>query len=334
VIDEELLSALAAIRSDGNVLPPPTMTVQKRRIRGHDLAVVEVLPADAPPVRYKGQVWIRVGPRRAIATAEEERRLTEQRRSRDLPFDLRPIPSASIEDLDVELFRSTYLPAAVHPDVLAENQRSTIEQLRALRFVSPNGEPTVTGLLVLAPDPTQFLPGAYVQFIRFDGVTLSDPVKDEKTLRAPLLQLLREVEETLQLNVTVSVDLAAAAGAVERRVPDYPLVALQQLTRNAVMHRNYEGTHAPVRINWFSDRVEILSPGGPFGQVDIEHFGTPGLTDYRNPTLAEAMRVLGYVQRFGIGIQVARDALAKNGNPELELVVNERNVLAIVRRRP
>ncbi len=118
------------------------------------------------------------------------------------------------------------------------------------------------------------------------------------------------------------------------RRPDYPVVALQQLARNAVMHRTYEGTYAPVRITWFSDRVEIQNPGGPFGQVNRQNFGQPGVTDYRNPYLAEAMKNLGYVQRFGVGIPLARKELQKNGNPPPEFIVEDAHVLVIVRRRP
>ncbi len=66
---------------------------------------------------------------------------------------------------------------------------------------------------------------------------------------------------------------------VEIRHPDYPIVALQQLARNAVLHRTYEGTNAPARIHWFSNRIEILSPGGPYGQVNRNNFGDPGVTD-------------------------------------------------------
>jgi ATP-dependent DNA helicase RecG len=123
------------------------------------------------------------------------------------------------------------------------------------------------------------------------------------------------------------------AQPVEAHKPDYPIVALQQLARNAVLHRNYEGTNAPARIYWFSDRVEILSPGGPFGQVTPTNFGNPGMTDYRNPHLAEVMKNLGYVQRFGIGIQVARRELERNGNPPLDFIVEDTHVLAIVRKQ-
>jgi len=109
-----------------------------------------------------------------------------------------------------------------------------------------------------------------------------------------------------------------------------PLPALQQLARNAILHRDYESTHAPVRINWFENRIEIHSPGGAFGQVTPENFGTPGLTDYRNPHLAEAMRVLGYVQRFGVGLEIARRELSKNGNPGAEFAVQLGHVVCTI----
>jgi ATP-dependent DNA helicase RecG len=98
------------------------------------------------------------------------------------------------------------------------------------------------------------------------------------------------------------------------------------------MHRAYENTHAPVRISWFRDRIEIQSPGGAFGQVNSNNFGT-GVTDYRNPHLAEAMKNLGYVQRFGIGIATAQKQLEKNGNPPAEFIVDDSYVLVIIRGR-
>jgi ATP-dependent DNA helicase RecG len=72
-VTDDLLQNLAALRSDGNIQPLPAITVSRHSLPGGDLAVVEVLPSDLPPVRYKGKVWIRVGPRRATASEQEER---------------------------------------------------------------------------------------------------------------------------------------------------------------------------------------------------------------------------------------------------------------------
>ena len=96
----------------------------------------------------------------------------------------------------------------------------------------------------------------------------------------------------------------------------YPVGALQQLTTNAIMHRTYEATNAPVRVTWFNDRIEIINPGGPFGTVTSENFGNPSVTDYRNPNLDEAMKVLGLVQKFGIGILIVRNLLSQAGYTE------------------
>ncbi len=333
-ITDELLRTLSDIRSDGNIMPFPTMTVQKKNLGGCDLAVVTVAPSDAPPVRYKGRVWIRVGPRKAIATAEEERRLSEKRRTKDQPFDIQPLSSADMEALDAGLFQSVYLPSTLSKEMLEANERSIEQQLTSLRFATtgPRPVPTVLGILFVGKDPGKFLPGAYAQFLRVDGIELTDPIKDQKEIGGALPGQLRILDEVLQINIATVTDLNTMP--IEMRCPDYPIMALLQLVRNAVMHRTYEGTNTPIRIYWFSDRIEILSPGGAFGQVNRGNFGDPGITDYRNPHLAEAMKNLGYVQRFGIGIQLARKALENNGNPPPEFKVEDTFVLAIIRRRP
>jgi hypothetical protein len=74
-VDDELLKALAHMRDDGKIQPLPSVTVQRRTLGDCAVALVIVQPSDNPPVRVDGRTWIRVGPRRAQATAEEERRL-------------------------------------------------------------------------------------------------------------------------------------------------------------------------------------------------------------------------------------------------------------------
>lgn len=330
-VTDELLRKLADIRSSGNIVPIPQMTVQRRILDGCEMAVILVQPADSPPVRYKGRVCIRVGPRRAVADAQEERMLAERRRARDLPWDLRPLPSARLADLDLDLFVRAYLPSAVDPSILVENNRTIEEQLASLRFVesASNPVPTALGLLVCGKDPRRFVPGAYIQFLRIGGTDLTDPIKDQKEIGGALPEMLRRLDELFEVHIQVASDFTS--GPVEIKKPDYPLAALQQIARNAVMHRDYETSHAPVRITWFEDRIEILNPGGPFGLVNRANFGQPGVTDYRNPHLAEALKNLGYVQRFGVGIALARQELRRNGNPDLEFQVEDRYILATLR---
>jgi ATP-dependent DNA helicase RecG len=332
-ITDELLRTLSDIRTDGQILPPPSISVEKRFLKGAEMAVVTVQPSDAPPVRYKGRIWVRVGPRRAYATSQDERILNEKRRFRDLPFDVQPLPSCRLSSLSRTLFEQEYLPNAFAPDVLAANERSFEQRLAACRMIASveDPTPTVLGLLVLGITPRDWMPGAYIQFLRLAGKQLSDPIVDEALMDGPLVQVLRRIDEKVDSHNRSGVDILSSDREV-RQTP-YPRVALQQLIRNAIMHRTYENSNAPIRVNWFEDRIEILNPGGPFGAVTQENFGRPGITDYRNPNIADAMKVLGFVQRFGVGIQTARSELNRNGNPDVEFRPEPTMVLATVRRR-
>lgn len=329
-ITDKVLTQLSHMRDDGQILPFPTMTVQKKVVNGCEVAVVVVSPSLNPPVRYNGRVWVRVGPRRAQATPEEERRLTEKRRAGDLPFDQHPVFQAAIDELDFDLFRRIYLPAAVAPEVLIENRRSLEQQLASLRFLTPDGMPNVAAILVFGKDPRRWIPGAYIQFLRIDGEGITDPIRHQKEISGVLNDQLRQLDEILDANISIPTD--PRAGVTEIKRPDYPIVALRQLCRNAVLHRTYESTNAPVRVYWYADRIEIYSPGGLYGSVNRENFGQ-GATDYRNPLLAEAMKVLGFVQRFGIGIPLARQELDKNGNPPPDFGFEGSGVQVTVRRR-
>jgi len=331
-VDDELILALGHIASDGNILPFPSMSVEKRCLHGKCLAVITVMPADAPPVKYKGRIWIRTGSRCGIANAQDERILNERRRHRDLPFDLQPVSFAGLNDLNRGAFESEYLPGAFSADVLEANQRSYEDRLSACRMIQSaiSPVPTVLGALVIGHQPRDLIPCSYVQFLRLDGEQLDAPIMDEAVLDGRLSEILLRLDEKFKAHISTRVDLVS--GDVERRMADYPLAALQQLVRNAIMHRTYESTHAPVRVHWFNDRIEILNPGGAYGLVNRDNFGKPGITDYRNPHLAEALKVLGFVQRFGVGIATARRLLAENGNPPPEFEVNDTHVLVTVRR--
>ena len=147
------------------------MSVRNLTLAGNDVVVVTVQPPDAPPVRARGRIWIRVGPRRAIADAQGERILNERRRHRDAPFDAQPVPNATLSDLDLRRFEDEYLPRAFDRRLLAANYRTTEERLATAKVITSVHEPTPTvlGLLVLSIRPQDFIPGAYGQFLRIVG---------------------------------------------------------------------------------------------------------------------------------------------------------------------
>jgi len=314
---DEALLLIAQIRDEGRILERPSLTVDRAVYGGAPVIRVHVNASGTPPVRLDGVAWVRPGPLTRRASADDERVLIERRRSAEVPFDARPLPGTGVADLDIEVLRSTYIASAVDPEVVEENDRPPAQQLRSLRLLHPNGFATPVGIVLGGFDPTSVLPGAYLQFVRYAGVDVDAPIRDEDEIRDNLITATRTLTSLLQGNVTREVKEVDAL--TERTQDDYPLPALREAIFNAVMHRTYEGSHAPVRILWFDDRIEVTNPGGPFGAVNSENFDR--VNDYRNPSLAAAMKTLGYVNRFGRGIERMRLQMQRNGNPPPEFEV-------------
>ena len=145
---DELLQKFAALRSDGNILPIPSIAVDSFSFPDGDVIVVEVQPSDQPPVRYRGRTWIRIGPRRDIASPAEETMLAERKARNFTTFDARPCFGASLDDIDLDLFQHDYLPKAVDAEVLAADDRPIERKLESLRFFnSVYGLPTNAAVL-------------------------------------------------------------------------------------------------------------------------------------------------------------------------------------------
>lgn len=327
-ITDRLLTQISGMRVDGKLTPFPVISVEQVSIDECDVICVSVTPTDNPPIKVENVVYVRVGPTTRRATSQEEQTLVEKRRWGNLPFDAHGVAGAALQDLDLRRFELELLPALISPDAIAENGRTIDQRLRALRLMRPEGTPTVSALLLFGKNPSEFFAGAYVQIMRVAGAELTSEIVDQREFFGTLPDQLRQLDDYIQINTRQSLDMSAPT---HRTASDYPIDALRQLVRNALIHRAYEGTNSPVRITWYSDRVEISSPGGPFGQVTAENFGDPGVTDYRNPTLAALLKDLGFVERFGLGIALAKRALEANGNPPPKFTVSGTHIHVVVR---
>lgn len=322
---DEQLKQLGELRSHGNILPQPVIEFECFHLDGGDVIVLETKPHPLPPVAYKGRVYIRLGPRKAIASREEEALLSEKRVSSARSFDALPCIGSSLNDLALDLFTLNYRHRAIAAEVIAENERSIEHQLASLRFFDlRRGEPTNAAILLFGKNPTYFLPGAYVQFLRIRG----NDVVEEKSLSGDLIGLLHLLDALIDSHIQLRPEFATTLR--EMTLGDYPKLAIRELAINAILHRNYE-SNAPVRFYWYDDRIEIDNPGGLYGQA--AQGGFPERTDYRNPTLAEALKNLGYANRFGRGVIRAQEALAVNGNPPAEFDTGHAHFKVTVRAR-
>lgn len=316
-ITEQNLQTLLSFRTDGRIVPPPSMVVAKFEYPDGELAVVEVQPHFLPPVRFNGRVCIRAGVRKGYANEADERILTEKRTAFARSFDVLPCKGSTLDDISIELFKLRYLPSAIAADVLAENGRDLKAQLASLKFYDLKEDcPTYAGILMFGTNPRYFVPGAYVQYVKFEG---DDEVSDfayEHRFDGDLTTQLGQMEAFIKANI-VKMVLPELGGDY---TANYPLSAVKELLFNAVIHKDYQ-SNGPIRFYEFSDRIEISNAGGLYGKARPENF--PNENDYRNPVLAEAVKNLGYVNQFNVGVKRAKAALQKNGNPEPVFITDQ-----------
>ena len=318
-VDDALLKKIAGIRSDGNILPLPTMSVERFSYPEGDLLVAEVRPSDLPPVRYRGRVFIRIGPRRDIATEAEERILAERRCSFMATFDATPCFSAKLEDLDVDYIKSNYLPMAFDEETLANDKRDIKEQLASIHLYDwDNDCPTYAGIILFGNNPKYFLLGDYVQFVRFAGQDKGGDILNERQFAGPLYKMLPTLESFVRDGIITQRPVPETLFR-ERTVWNYPEGAIRELLMNACMHRDYQA-NMPIRLYQFDDYIEVMNAGGLYGEARPENF--PSVNDYRNPLVAEAMRMMKYVNKFNRGVTRVQEMLKDNGNPPAEFDVN------------
>lgn len=311
-IGDEELKKIGGVKSNGNVLPQPSIVVSEVfHINGGDVVAIEVKPSLYPPVRYDGRCWIRIGPRKSIANVAEEGILIERRASYAKTYDLVPALGATIEDISEEYFSLSYLPLAIDDETLRINGRSIKFKMAALRFWDiKNDCPTNAGILMFGLNPLFFLPGAYIQYIKFQGELVTEGVEFEKQFSGALISELKNIDDFIKNNI-IKERAVRQESFQETTVKNYSYWALRELVMNAIMHRSYE-SNSPIYIYEFASRIEIVNPGGLYGDVTPKNF--PNASDYRNVVIAESMKRLGYVNRFNYGVQNATNELEKNGN--------------------
>ncbi|MCU0694330.1 MAG: putative DNA binding domain-containing protein [Polyangiaceae bacterium] len=314
------------------LLPTPSCDVMVKRVSGKALLVVRVEPYRVPPVvQVNGVAWIRSGSTTRRATEADLARLRKRRPDHMLPFDTRVMSGATLDDLDATQLRLDYEAAREMDsdrDTFPELER-WLTQLELGRPVEGRWAPNTAAILVHGRSPQTFLPGAVIEFARYGGIDVSAPVAFRKTIMGTLPDQLQSAWALLS---AIIADVPAdVAGIREGFVPEYPLEALKELVRNLVQHRQLEATHAPRRIEWYDDRIELSNTGGPFGRASEGEFGTHA--DYRNPSVTRLLVRLGYVQKLGRGVRLARLALQRNGNPPFE-AETDGFTRVVVRRRP
>lgn len=252
---------LAGIRSEGNILPQPVMQVYKVTLPEGDIAVIEVQPSKLPPVRFRGRIWIRVGARKAIANEEEERILIERREFNTPNFESEPCLSATLDDLDLDIFHGTLLPAMVDEKEIKKDKRPIEVQLASLGlFYIPYNCPTNAGILLIGKNPTRFIPSASIQYVQFEGLTKGTKVLNEHLFKGNLLTELKNLDNFSEYTLRRKRPQLVTA-LRDKTFIGYPYKATRELLMNICQHRAYNGSNSPAHVYEYADRLEFDNTG-------------------------------------------------------------------------
>lgn len=297
---------------------------------------VVTLPTDGPDKPYKakrGSAWVtqmRVGTTTRDATDEEELRLYQQ--SGRLHYDIKPVPGASIHDLDRRRLLSYFrdIRQQEHPE---ENDEAAWQRLliNTDLMVEDRGRavPTAGALLLFGPRPNRFLPQAGITAVAYPGTEKDYAAKARALLRGPITELRSAAGATVEIGVIEqaldfvrrNTDIEAWIDTGGRRQErwDYPLEAVREAVVNAIAHRDYTITVTDIELSIYSDRLEVISPGRLPNTVTVEKMRA-GYRASRNELIKEVLRDYRYIEATGLGVprKIIRGMKEHNGTePDL-----------------
>lgn len=219
-------------------------------------------------------------------------------------FETQLPPDATLDDLDADQIES-YISRLNLPG--NESQTEILLLRGCLGRVGEELRPTYAALLLFGRHPQRWLPSASILAARFSGVAFGDQfVKQE--ISGSLPEQLRRAEIFTRDNLRRVVRLV---GLSHEEVLEYPFEAVRELLVNAVAHRDYNQQGDTIHLNLFADRLEVSSPGGLPGPVNLENLLKARFS--RNPVIVQVLSDLGFVERLGYGLDRVVTLMQQNG---------------------
>ena len=142
-----------------------------------------------------------------------------------------------------------------------------------------------------------------------DKTSIFDDAVDDKEFEGNLIYLLQNSVDFIRTNSKVRF----AKAATERiDKPDYAERAITEALVNALIHRDYLVMGSEVHVDMFDDRLEITSPGGMFGGINVQDQDINKIkSERRNPIIADLFHRMRYMERRGSGLRKIVNETAK-----------------------
>lgn len=230
-------------------------------------------------------------------------------------FDETPVEGTTLDDLELQE-AETHLDQALRANRYPGEARTPLDMLIEQHAVVPHGDtyiPTVAGMLIFGRYPQRHLPHATVSLAHYHGnIIHSGQVRHFQEYGGTIPQQFMRVAGYLSSSMNTGYKLVA--GQLQRiEIPQYPALALRELTVNALVHRDYQINDTATRISMFQNRIDWISPGELVEGVTIETILHQQKA--RNPTLLRLLFQRSFVERIGQGLDTVFDECERVGLP-------------------
>lgn len=320
----DLQSLQKKVTEQCNQMEPPVRAVfTVAEIDGKPICSAEIPAIDLSerPCYYKGAgrvkgSYIRVGDADLPMTDYELYSYEAFRKH--LYDDERSIERASLNVLNQDVLQRYVLEKRI--DRPGFGKLPEAEQYELLN-ITRNGIPTLAAVLNFAIYPQGYLPQLGITAIVVPGTEIGSLAEDSarfldnKRIEGTIAEMVEEALAFCKRNMKTRTVISPDTGLRTDRT-EYPINALREIILNALIHRDYslytEGT--PIQLDFFSDRVEVHSPGCLYGRATIEQLGHSH-PDLRNPALAVMAETLTDSENRYSGIPTIRREMEAFGLP-------------------
>ncbi|MDY6875261.1 MAG: ATP-binding protein [Chloroflexota bacterium] len=258
-----------------------------------------------------GRVLVRAGAENRPLSGDQIRQLAATKSTAD--FEMEPAPGARREDFDDDVVAEFVTKWQEHQR--REWTRPVDDLLLEVGAVDGSGRPTIAGVLLFAGNPQAFLPQSGLTFVKFGGKlprgeTGRPGYGRREEIGGPLARIVQRTWEVVGEEMRTG---AVVTGLERQERTEYPVSAVREALVNAVAHRDYRLGGRRIEVRMFTDRMEIISPGGLPGFITVdniveEHFS-------RNPRIVSGLYQWGYIEELGLGVDLMIDEMVRGGHP-------------------
>ena len=234
-------------------------------------------------------------------------------------FDASPCLNASLNDLDIEQIR-WFIRTAHEKREFPLTEGVSIEELLVHLKLLNDGQLTNAAVLIFGKAPQQFLISSGVKCAHYHGTEVAKPIPSYQVYEGTAFQLVDQAVDFVLSKIALSV--GTRAESVQAPVTyEIPKEVVTEAIVNAVAHRDYT-SNASVQVMLFSDRLEILNPGGLPPSLTLEQLRETHPSVSSNKLLARSLYFTRYIEEMGTGTLDMIRQCRKAGLPEPEFTIS------------